>query len=154
MFKEMRRKDREIDKEEVIEILENGEYGILATISENGYPTTVPLSYVYFDNYIYFHSATVGEKLDNIERNSNVSFCVVLDTEVLPGEFSTRFKSVIAYGHAAELTGDMKDKVLYKLIEKYSKDFLEQGKVYIEKAKNKTKVVGIEIVKVTGKARR
>ncbi|GFP75875.1 pyridoxamine 5'-phosphate oxidase family protein [Clostridium fungisolvens] len=154
MFREMRRKDREIDKTEVIEILESGEYGILATLSENGYPATVPLSYVYFDNYIYFHSATEGEKLDNIEKNSNVSFCVVLDTEVLPDKFSTRFKSVVAYGHASEVTGDMKDKVLYKLIEKYSKDFLEQGKIYIEKAKDKTKVVGIEVVKVTGKARR
>ncbi|MBK1810124.1 pyridoxamine 5'-phosphate oxidase family protein [Clostridium sp. YIM B02505] len=154
MFREMRRKDREVDKTEVIEILKNGEYGVLATLSENGYPVTVPLSYVYIDNYIYFHSATDGEKLDNIQRNSNVSFCVVSDTEVLPGEFSTRFKSVVAYGQASLVTGEIKEKVLYKIIEKYSKDFLEQGKLYIEKAKDRTKVVGIEIVKVTGKARR
>ncbi len=37
MFKEMRRKDRELDMTETIEILKNCNYGILSTIGENEY---------------------------------------------------------------------------------------------------------------------
>ena len=154
MFKEMRRKDREIEETEIKEILDKGEFGVLSTIGEHGYPSIVPLSYVYIDNKIYFHSATEGEKLNNISQNNKVSFCVVSDTEVLPDKFSTRFRSVVIYGVASEVSGEVKDKVLYKIIEKYSKAFLEEGKLYIEKAKHRTKVIEIDIDKVTGKARR
>ncbi len=66
MFKEMRKKDREVLGEDIEKILTNGEYGVLATVGENGYPYTVPLSYVYQDNSIYFHCAKEGHKLDNI----------------------------------------------------------------------------------------
>lgn len=37
MFSEMRRKDRELKNDEAIEILKNNTYGVLSTISENGY---------------------------------------------------------------------------------------------------------------------
>lgn len=36
MFHEMRRKDRQINREEVIELLRQCDYGVLATISQNG----------------------------------------------------------------------------------------------------------------------
>ena len=42
--------------------------------------------------------------------------------------------------------------VLLKLIEKYSPDFLEEGKLYISKAKDATSVVKISIDYMTGKA--
>ncbi|MBC2581704.1 pyridoxamine 5'-phosphate oxidase family protein [Clostridium sp. DJ247] len=66
MFREMRRKDRELKNDEAIEILKNSEYGILSTVSQNGYPYGVPLSFIFSNNSIYFHSAIEGHKLDNI----------------------------------------------------------------------------------------
>ncbi|MBE6060669.1 MAG: pyridoxamine 5'-phosphate oxidase family protein, partial [Clostridium sulfidigenes] len=141
MFKEMRKKDREVLGEDIEKILTNGEYGVLATVGENGYPYTVPLSYVYQDNSIYFHCAKEGHKLDNIEKNHKVSFCVVTDTEVLPGKFSTNYKSIIAFGEAKELTGVLKRDILFKFIEKYSQSFIEEGKRYIERAQDRAKIV-------------
>ena len=44
MFKEMRRKKRELELNDIEKILENGEYGNLATVSENGYPYSLPIS--------------------------------------------------------------------------------------------------------------
>ena len=38
MNEKMRRKDRETTEERAYEILKNGEYGILSTIGEDGYP--------------------------------------------------------------------------------------------------------------------
>lgn len=154
MFKEMRRSDREIVKEEIDEILNNGEYGFLSTISDSGYPYIVPLSFVFDDNFIYFHCAVEGQKLDNIENNDKVSFCVVTDTEVLSEKFSTKYKSVVVFGVASEVIGDLKEAILFKLINKYSQQFLVEGKKYIENAKDKTRVIKINIQHVTGKARK
>lgn len=153
MFREMRKKDREVFGEYIEIILTNGEYGVLATVGENGYPYTVPLSYVYQDNSIYFHCAKEGHKLDNIEKNPKVSFCVVTDTEVLPGKFSTNYKSIIAFGEAKELTGALKRDILFKFIEKYSQSFIEEGKRYIERAQDSAKIVEIKIEHITGKSR-
>jgi len=152
MFKEMRKKNREIFNEQLEEILIHGEYGTLSTISENGYPYIVPLSYVYYEKCIYFHCAKEGHKLENIKQNNKVSFCVVTDTEVLPSKFSTKYKSIIAFGTASEVTDDLKEIILTELIDKYSHDFLEEGKKYITKAQAHTQIIKINIQHITGKA--
>lgn len=152
MFKQMRRDSRQISKEEIEAILVKGEYGTLATICENGYPYSTPLSYIYNNNAIYFHCATKGQKLINIENNSKVCFSIVGDTEVLPDKFSTKYESVILFGEAKKVDDEEKEIALIKLIEKYSTGFLEQGKMYISKAKDTTTVIKIEIDHITGKA--
>ncbi len=92
MFRKMRRKDKQLSEEETIDILKSGEEGILATIGNDDYPYAVPLNYAYHENSIYFHSALSGHKIDNMDHNAKVSFCVVRDTRVVPEEFSTIFK--------------------------------------------------------------
>lgn len=152
MFKEMRRKNREISKEEVIKILEQGEYGTVATVDENGYPYSLPLSYVYYKDCIYFHCAREGKKLSNIDKNNKVSFSVVGDTELMPSKFSTKYESVVVFGKAHKSQDEEKELALLKLIEKYSPNFLEEGKAYIEKAKDMTTVIKIDIEHLTGKS--
>ena len=151
MFKEMRRKDKELPGNRVKEVLEKTHYGVLGTITEDGYPYTTPINFVYFDNSIYFHSATAGEKLDNIQKNDKVSFNVVCDVELLPGKFDTNYKSVVAFGKAEEVYFDEKKMALLAFIEKYSKDFLEQGKIYVEKGSDAARVVKVNIEHMTGK---
>lgn len=46
MFKEMRRKDRSIDNEQVIKLLENGQYGIFSAVGENEYTSRDPLNLI------------------------------------------------------------------------------------------------------------
>ncbi|MGL5751241.1 MAG: pyridoxamine 5'-phosphate oxidase family protein, partial [Paraclostridium sp.] len=117
-----------------------------------GYPYSTPLSYVYHNNAIYFHCATQGQKLININSNSKVSFSIVGDTEVLPSQFSTKYESVIIFGNGTLVEGEEKEIALLKLIEKYSKEFLETGAKYISKAKDVTTVIKIDIEHITGKA--
>lgn len=154
MFKEMRRKDRELKNDEIIEILKNNTYGILSTISENGYPYGVPISYIFFNNSIYFHSATKGHKIDNILNNSKVSFCIVGETCTLPDKFTTNYESVIVFGKAIEVLDDEKNSALLEIVKKYSPDYIEEGKEYIEKAGKATKVLKISIEHISGKARK
>lgn len=154
MFREIRRKEREIPKNKALEILLNGEYGVLSTIGEDNYPYGIPLNYVLYDNKVYFHCAIEGYKLNNIKYNNRVSFCVVGRTEVLSNKFSTDYESVILFGKCSEVYNEEKELGLYKLIEKYSKEFKKEGLNYIKNAINKTKVFKIEIEHITGKSRR
>lgn len=154
MFKEMRRKDRLLNNDEIIKILKNNAYGVLSTISDNGYPYGVPISYVLFNDSLYVHSALKGHKLDNISNNNKVSFTVIGNTQVLPGDFSTKYESVIIFGDAVEVFEDEKDQALLEFINKYSIDFIQEGKDYIEKARKATRVMKIDPVHVTGKAKR
>lgn len=152
MFRQMRRKDRQLGKEEAMELLQQGVYGVLSMVGENGYGYGVPLNYAYRDNAIYFHCAKEGFKLDNMNRNEKVSFCVVTEATVLAKTFTTKYASCIAFGRAKEVTGDEKAMGLFALIEKYSPEFLEEGKAYIGRALDVTHVFKMEIEEMTGKA--
>lgn len=153
MFKTMRRKERQSTEECAVAILEKCEYGILATVSQDGYPYGVPLSYIYKDASIYFHSAAVGHKLDNIAANHQVSFCVVGGKQSLPEKFSTSYESVVIFGQASQVTGEEKKAALLALLAKYSPAYLEKGKAYIENSEDKTTVIKITIEHMTGKVR-
>lgn len=154
MFREMRRKDKQASQEESIEILKKGEFGVLSTICENGYPCGIPLNYVYFNGRIYFHCAKEGQKLDNIKNNPKVSFCVACDVELLPEKFSTKYSSAVLFGTAEEVNGEEKTEALLELIKKYSARFIEQGKEYIKKSSDTAKVYKINIEHITGKSQR
>ena len=154
MFKELRRKDRKLETEEAIELLKNGAYGILSTVGENGYAYGVPLSYVYTNDVIYFHSAVEGQKLSNLLKNNKVSFCVVGKTCTLPDKFSTEYESVIVFGKASEVFDSEKHAVFLEVINKYSSNYIEEGKAYIEKLGHVTRVIKIDIDHISGKAKR
>lgn len=153
MFKAMRRIDKQLTEEENIGILQKGEYGILSTISVNGYPYSVPLNYVYHNGSIYFHSAPEGHKLENIVMNDRISFCVITDVELLPQKFDTKYKSVILFGRAS-LVGNAEEHeaALVALVKKYSPQYLVPGREYIARAQGQTQIVKITIEHLTGKA--
>lgn len=154
MFREMRKKDRKLENTEALEILKKCNYGVLSTVGENGYAYGVPISYVYVNDGIYFHSALEGSKLENIRLNHSVSFCVVGDTLLLPDKFSTNYESVIAFGKALEVSGIEKKEALFAFVDKYSGQYREKGQEYIEKAIERTRVIKINIEHLSGKARR
>ena len=153
-MKQMRRKDRAISAEEATTLLNVAEYGVLSTVDRDGQPYGVPLSYIYRDDAVYFHSALTGHKLDNIQGNGKVSFCVVGKTHILPEKFSTEFESVVVFGTASEVVGEEKMNALVWLVEKYCPDYMEEGQEYARKAVDTTLVVKIQADHFTGKARR
>ena len=78
-----------LSQEENIEILRAGASGVLAVHGDDDYPYTIPLNYVYRDNKLYFHSAKTGHKLDAIQRQPKVSFCVISEDKIVPEEYTT-----------------------------------------------------------------
>lgn len=152
MFKEIRRKDRQLSKNEIKNILDKGSYGILSTFGENGYPYGVPVNYFYFENAVYFHCAQgVGHKIENINYNNKVSFTIVTKDNIDSGKFTTRYESVILFGKAYEVA-DNKEIYFEKLIDKFSPDFKKEGLKYIKTGADSTGLYKIEIEHITGKA--
>ena len=150
-MRKMRRKDKEIGTDAAIKLLAECEYGVLSTVGNDGQPYGIPLNYAYKENCIYFHCALAGHKVDNIDKNPKVSFCAVGDTKILPSEFSTDYISAVAFGVASEIRGTERYNALILLLEKYSPDFMEDGRKYIEKLDKVTKVIKIEIEHISGK---
>ena len=152
MFPKMRRYKKELSKEETIQVLEKGIDGVLGTISHTGYPYTVPVNYAYFNGKIYFHSATTGHKIDNINQNEKVSFTVITKNDIIEDEFTTDFQSVIVFGKAKLI--EPSQEILMELIKKYSSSFLKEGKEYVKNAYMSTQLVEISIDHITGKERK
>nr|AGS53391.1 pyridoxamine-phosphate oxidase-related protein [uncultured bacterium contig00018] len=131
MFKAMRRKDRELSRDNAIEILKKGKYGIMALVGENGYPYGVPLHYALIDGDVYFHSAAEGgHKTECFAHNPKASFTVV---ETKNG---IKARSAVIFG-TIEILPDMRSTVLEKIIEKFVPSFVwKQVKKAIPSAVN------------------
>jgi uncharacterized protein len=150
----IRRSDRAIEKEEALDILKKGEYGVLSTAGSDNQPYGVPVNFCVIDNSIYFHCAIEGRKIDNFACNPKVSFCVVGNTRVLPSKFGTEYESTIVSGMLSEAFDKEKQKAIEGLLRKYSSGHFEEGLKYIDTLKEKTRVFRIAIETITGKSRR
>ncbi len=152
MFREMRRRKQLLPEEKSVSILERMTSGVLAVMGDNGYPYAVPLSYVYCDGKLYFHSAKTGHKIEAVMRNEKVSFCVIEQDNVVPEEYTTYFRSVIVFGKARILTDDKeKRKAMEILAEKYSPSQQEGRLQEIEKSFKHFVMIELLVESMTGK---
>lgn len=152
MFRELRRKKQQLNKKNTIDLLIKGTSGILAVLGDHDYPYAVPLSYVYHNDKIYFHSATTGHKLDAIKKHEKVSFAVIGSDDVKPEEFTTYYNSVVIFGKACIVEDhDEKMESLKVLTRKYSPNLEEAMEKEIESAFERLSMIAISIDHMTGK---
>lgn len=157
-MREMRRQDRKLESGEILEVLKNGEYGILATVKDDGKPYSVPLSYALDEDssVIYMHcSADGGQKIDNLRLHPEACFTVVSRTELMPDKFATKYWSANVFGTVTIIEdGPEKQKGIEAILRKYSPEYVDRGLKYIEGAIHKIYVLRLDISEATGKARK
>lgn len=175
-MREMRRKDRQMDKEFAYAIMDKAEFGTLATINEDGSPYCIPVSFVRLQDKVYFHSAKQGLKIDNILRTSRVCMSFVGDVkvpnpdsetvmeellkspdqlkEVASSKFTTYYESAVIFG-SASIIEDKEEKILglRLLCEKYNPWNMPYFKSAIESSIKLTDVIRIDIEHITGKSK-
>ena len=61
-FRHMRLSENQMTEEDARKQLEKADHGVLALVGDNGFPITIPISFVYKDNKIMFHGAIEGQK--------------------------------------------------------------------------------------------
>jgi protein CrcB len=126
---QMRRKDREMDKDFAYSVIDKAVFGTLATVNKDGTPYCIPVSIARKDDKIYFHSAKSGTKIDNIKRNPTVCMSFVGNvhvpeelndgskqdntdsTKVFDTRFTTEFESAVVFG-TISIVEDKNEKVM------------------------------------------
>lgn len=153
MFRELRRKKQLLSREETEAVLTRGSAGVLALSGDEDYPYAVPISYVYSGGSLYFHCARSGHKLDAIERSEKASFCVIDQDQIVPEEYTTYFRSVIAFGRIRILEDEEERReAIEKLALKYAPDSTpEERQQEIQREWERLCILGLEIEHVTGK---
>lgn len=158
MFREVRRQNRVLeDQDRILDLLTNAEYGFLSLgTSQNGYAYGIPLSFA-FDgetNSLYFHCASEGQKLDEMQKHNKVSFCIVGKTKPIAEQFTTLYESVIVFGEVIlNLEDEDKRKALRLLVSKYSPGFEELGDKYMDKSWHRTFCFKVKIEHITAKSK-
>lgn len=151
-FKEMRRKRQQLSVEETKTLLNNATSGVLSLLDSNGYPYGVPISYVYADNKLFFHSAISGHKIDAIRHTDKASFTIISKDEVHPETFTTHFRSVICFGRV-RIVEDTDEKLaaLRLLGERYNPGNEQATDDEIKKSGDHVAVIEFAIEHITGK---
>ena len=151
MFREMRLKKQLLSTEDTVAVMNRCTNGSMACLGDEGYPYSVPLSYVYFNGKIYFHSAKQGHKIDAIIQNPKVSFSVIDEDTIVSKEYTTYFRSAIAFGKARIVEDDERLAAFKALVEKYSGDQPEEAKHKEVTGCTRAYIVAIDVEHITGK---
>ena len=101
MFREMRRNKQHLSEEAIQKVLKENTNGILGINGEDGYPYAIPFNYTYLNGAIYVHSAKTGHIVEALKKNSKVCFTIVDEDTIVSKEFTSYFRSVIAFGKAS-----------------------------------------------------
>ena len=155
MQRSMRRKDRELDREEALAVIDKCSFAVLATVNPDGSPYTVPLSIARDNELLYFHSAMEGHKIDNLKHDKRVSLCCVGDHRIVPEEFALFYESAIVSGKAEEIINDDEKIHALKIISlRHTPKIMHMFDAEIAKDLSRTSVWKITIDEISGKGRR
>ena len=153
MFREMRRNKQSLGQEESDAILSRGTSGVLALSGDDGYPYALPISYAYEKGRLIFHCAKAGHKLDAITREPKASFCVIDQDQVVSAEYTTYYRSVIAFGKMRLLEGEEKRAAAMLLAKRYApRETVKRHTEVIDEAWDRLCMLEMRIEHLTGKA--
>ena len=138
--------------DECIDILRNATSGTLAVLGDGGYPYAVPLSYVYIDGKLFFHSALSGHKVDAIRNYDKASFCVIAQDNVQPQKYTTYYRSVIVFGRVHIIDNEEEKLQTARLLGyRYNPGDDESLQKEMEKGFSRMLMIRFDIEHLTGK---
>ena len=151
-FREMRRKRQQLSEEESIAILQKATAGTLALLGDNDYPYAVPISYVYHEGKLFFHSALAGHKVDAIRKYDKASFCVIEQDDVQPERYTTFYRSVIAFGRIRIIEDEQEKLQIARMLgNRYNPNHEEALQKEIESGLSRMLAIRFDIEHLTGK---
>ncbi|MCD8049367.1 MAG: pyridoxamine 5'-phosphate oxidase family protein [Clostridia bacterium] len=156
MFREMRRKDREVDEARAREILCTEDWGVLSVEGDDGFPYGVPVNYAFVEGKIYIH-ATNGEshKSDAIRRNEKVCFTVVSRHEIEKEKLTTDYASAVVFG-TARIIEEREGKIdaVKKMMSRLAPEMAENVEEHCKGSLKRMIMIEITPIQITGKERR
>lgn len=169
----MRRKDRQMDKDFAYQVIDKSTYGVLSMV-DGGKPYSIPLSMIRIGDYIYFHSAKQGTKIDLLASNPQVRAVFVTNnriphlysqeekeamlenpdelSKVVSSIFTTEYESAAAEGKVEEvLDWEEKCQALKATCQKYVPDAMILFDGAMDRSLDFTAVYKFKIEAIWGK---
>ncbi len=173
----MRRKDREMDREFGLAVIDRSVYGTMSMVDGDKTPYGIPLSIVRVDNALYFHAAKVGRKVDILKDNPNVSVAFVgrvkvpqkySDSDIeamiqqpsrvgnmVSNVFTTEFESAIVTGKAVLVCDEVEmTKALMAICQKYTPTKMQYADIAIKDGMPAVAIYKIEIETLSAKRKK
>ncbi len=153
-FRQMRRSNQQISREECISLLKEEWRGVLSVSGDDGYPYGAPMDFYYDEakGIIYLHGAGEGHKIDSIKKNPKVCFTVWDEGYKEDGDWAFYINSVIVFGKAEIIKAGQAgyEEILRKIGNKYypSPEDVEEG---IKKGGPVTTFIQVNVEHITGK---
>jgi len=125
VFREVARIKNRISEADALDILKKATRGVLSVVTEEGYPYGMPMNHWYEedDGCIYFHCGRKGHRLDALQENDRVSYCVMDEGRKTDGDWAWIVRSVVVFGRM-EVIDDAEAviRITEKLCHKFTDD--------------------------------
>lgn len=177
MSNSMRRKDREMNRDFVYQVIDKSTYGILSMVDQENEAYGIPLSIVRDKDNLYFHSAMEGRKVKILENNPKVSLAFIGQVKVpenytkeeleeigkdeskaallISNVFTTEYESAVIKGRVKMVEDEEeKIKVMKLICEKYTPDHMDYFNIAIKAGLKRVNVYTIEIDEIKSKRKK
>ena len=116
MFRTIRKKKNEIDKNAAENLLQYSRRGVLAVNGDDGYPYAIPINYIYDREAqkIYFHGARAGHKVDALKACDKVCFTVYGNESIREEAWAPFMQSTVVFGRCRLVEAGEKATTLLK----------------------------------------
>lgn len=125
MFREMRRKKKQISTQAAEALLEQSRRGVLAMNGDGGYPYAIPINYLFDreNQKIYFHGSRIGHKADALKSCDKVCFTVYGNETIREDSWAPYMQSTVVFGRCRFVeAGEQTTALLKRLAMKYYPD--------------------------------
>lgn len=173
----MRRKDREMDRDYGLQVIDRAAYGVLSVMESDGQDYGIPLSIVREGDVLYFHAAKGGKKSDLLSDGTKVHVVFVGETRIpavmtdaeaaeaarTPEKFglltsklfTTEFESAMVQGVVRQLHADEEKTHALRLIsQKYTPRWMPYFPQAIQSGLGITAVYAVGITRLTAKRKK
>ena len=171
----MRRKDREMNKEFGLQLIDKADFGVLS-MNDQDQPYSLPLSFARKGEKLYFHSAQVGRKVDFFKEEPFVTVVFVGEVKVpelytkdqldeiiqdekkaidlLRKVFTTEYESCIVHGRVRLLKGPEEVEGHHIICEKFTPTKMDYFEAALKVGMKGTNTYAIDILKLTAKRKK
>lgn len=152
-MREMRRKERQLTKEEAWAVVDASDYGVLSMMGEENRPYCVPVNLARKGDQLYFHCAKVGQKTDLLRANGGVCASFVTKADLDGENLTTKYVSATVFGTAEEVTeAEEKIEALQLIARRFAPGYEEAAQKEIKALLSVTAVWRITADFITAKS--
>ena len=96
---------QQLAPERIGQILNRTEWGVLSTVSQDGEPYAIPISFAWDEEQgeLIIHTSRDGAKINNFHRDPRICFAIVGSSHLIADKFAAGYESLVIFGRIEEI---------------------------------------------------